>query len=203
MSTRILTVVLLLAIMSLLTAQRFLSIPPEVAVMVVDTLGESDLSVGEELRRGQIIDSGSGYIKLSIDNVMFLWLAPNTRIELHRLFEDELVVRFTKGRIVVDHQGDVPLNIETNGTSCLVIGDITTFVNYDYLETIHVIPLSGSVQVSIDSTGEQLLTPIPLSIHETDSVTFEKLEVNLAAGDSAEFYTWAGILSTEAVDFSQ
>ena len=70
-------------------------------------------------------------------------------------------------------------------------------MNYDFLETIHVIPLSGSVQVSVDSTGEQLLTPVPLSIHETEPVTFGKLEVNLAAGDAADFYEWVGVLAQE------
>lgn len=203
MLTRILTVVLFLTIMGLLVVQRFLSMPPEVPVVVVDIFGESNLSIGEELQRGKIINSDTGYIKFTIANMMSLWLAPNTQVELQRLFEDELVVRFTKGRILVDHEGDVPLRIETNNTSHLVLGDIVTFVNYDFLETIHVIPLSGSVQVSVDSTGEQLLTPVPLSIHETEPVTFEKLEVNLAAGDVADFYRWAGILSAEAFDFNR
>lgn len=194
MLSRILTAVLFLTIMGFLVAQRFLSTPPEVLVLVVDVKGASELAVGDELLRGEIIETGSGYLKLSIDNVTSLWLASDTRIELHRLFQDELVIRFTKGRIVVDHNNETPLKIETNHTTHLVHGDLATFVNYDFLETIHVIPLTGSVQVNIKSTGENLLTPIPLSIHETEPVSFERLEVNLVAGDSADFYRWAGVL---------
>lgn len=211
MLTRILTVILFLSIMGLLIAQRF-SLPPELPVRIAAGSGEeAGYGFGEGLRRGSVIETGDGYLKVTIgveseqiDQAQtILWLAPNTRIELQRLYEDELTIRFTRGRLLVDNHADVPLRLETNHTSSLVHGDIATFVNYDFLETVHVIPLSGSVQVSVDSTAEQLLTPVPLSIHETDPVTFEKLEVNLAAGDSADFYQWTGILSTEAFDFSR
>ena len=195
MLNRILTAVLFLAIMGLLIAQRFLEMPAEMIVTVADVQGISTIAVGDELRRGQVIETDDKFLKLAIADKTFLWLAPNTRIVLHRLFQDELTIRFTKGRIVVDNQAEVPLRLETNFTSNLVQGDLATFVNYDFLETIHVIPISGSVQVSVGETGEQLVTPSPLSIHETDPVTFEKLEVNLAAGDSADFYSWAGILT--------
>lgn len=197
MLIRILTVVLFLTIMGLLVAQRFLSIPTEVQVMIVDTNGDTVHTVGDVFSRGQTIDSGSGYIKFTIANSMSLWLAPNTQIELHRLYEDELTIRFTKGRLVVDNHAEVPLRLETNFTSHLVLDDVASFVNYDFLETIHVIPVSGSVQVNVDSTDEQLLTPVPISIHETDPVTFEKLDVNLEAGDAADFYRWTEVLKQD------
>lgn len=205
MLTRILTVVLFLTIMSLLIAQRF-SLPPELPVRIAAGSGEdAGYGFGEGLRRGSAIQTGHGYLKVTIgveseqlDQAQtILWLAPNTRIELQRLYEDELTIRFTKGRLVVDNHANLPLRLETNFTSHLVLDDIATFVNYDFLETVHVIPISGSIQVSVDSTGEQLLTPVPLSIHETDPVTFEKLEVNLAAGDAEEFYKWTGVLDQD------
>jgi hypothetical protein len=197
MTIRILTTVLFLAIMGLLVAQRFLAVPPQLPVMVVDVEGEGELVVGSLLRRGEVIETVDEFVEVSIGDNINIWIAAYSRLELHRLFEDELVVRFTKGRMVVDNHGDVPLNIQTNRTNHIVHGDIASFVNYDFLETVNVIPLSGSVQVNVESTGDYLLTPVPLSIHETDPVTFEKLEVNLAAGDAKPFYEWSGILKAQ------
>lgn len=205
MLARILTATLFLAIMGLLIVQRF-SLPPELPVRIAAGSGENTgYGLGERLRRGSVIETDNGYLKITIgveseqiDQAQtILWLAPNTRIELDRLYENELTIRFTRGRMVVSNQADTPLKIKTNYTIQLVYQDLATFVNYDFLETIHVIPLSGSVQVSVDSTGEQLLTPVPLSIRETEPVTFEKLEVNLAAGDAANFYQWTGVLTQE------
>ncbi|KKW31410.1 MAG: hypothetical protein UY76_C0058G0003 [Candidatus Uhrbacteria bacterium GW2011_GWA2_52_8d] len=202
MYVRILTGILFLAIMGLLIAQRF-SLPSELPVRIAAGSGEdAGYGFGEELRRGSVVETGNGFLKLTIgvegekndQAETILWLAPNTRIELHRLYQDELTIRFTKGRLVVSNQAEVPLKIETNHTTHLVHGDVASFVNYDFLETVHVIPIKGSVQVNMPS-GENLLTPVPLSIHETEPVTFEKLEVNLSAGDSEEFYLWTGILT--------
>jgi len=203
MLTRLLTVFLFLAIMGLLTAQRFLATPEQLPVRVAAGAGEdAGYGFGENLRRGSTVETGDGFLKLTIGVELekldqaktILWLAPHTRIELERLFGDELRIVFTKGRLVVDNQSEIPLRLKTNHTSHVVFDDVASFVNYDFLETIHVIPLSGSIQVGIDATEEQLLTPVPLSIHETDPVTYETLEVNLAAGDSADFYKWVGVL---------
>jgi hypothetical protein len=196
MLTRILTAVLFLAIMGLLVAYRF-SLPPEISVFVEAVGGASVYVPGDELQRGQVIDSGDGYLRLSIGLGVSIWLSQQTTIELDRLYEDERTIRLTRGRIVVDHHDDLPLTIDTNFTSHKVLNDVVTFVNYDFLETIHVIPLSGSPQVYIESTGESLLTPVPLSIHETDPVSYSQLEVNLTAGDSADFYEWVGIISNQ------
>lgn len=197
MLTRILTAVLFLTIMGLLIAQRF-SFPPSLEILVIQIYEESNFHTGEVLRRGErVVTPESGYLAMMIGNATTIYMAANTQLVLERVYEDEMTIHLSKGRILVDAQADVPLTITTNYTEHLLYQDVATFVNYDFLETVHVIPLSGSVQVSVDSTGEQLLTPIPLSIHETDPVTFEKLEVNLAAGDAADFYKWTGILTKE------
>lgn len=197
MLTRILTVALFLGIMGLLIAQRF-SLPASLETKVVQVYEESNFHTGELLERGQrIVTPGSGYLAMTIGNATTIYLAANTEILLERLYEDEIIIHLTKGRILVNAQSRVPLTIKTNFTKHVLFQDVATFVNYDFLETIHVIPLSGSVQVSVDSTSEQLLTPVPLSIHETEPVSFEKLEVNLAAGDAADFYKWTGILTQE------
>ncbi|MBI4256583.1 hypothetical protein HY626_00835 [Candidatus Uhrbacteria bacterium] len=193
MLPRVLTVVLFIAIMGLLVAQRF-SLPPSLPTQITAVYEESNYHTGETLKRGQsVVTPGSGYLAISIGENIQIFMAANTELTLERLYENEMTVHLTKGRILVDAQGDVPIKVETNFTQHLVLEDIVSFINYDFLETVHVVPISGSVQVSIDS-GENLLTPVPLSIHETDPVTFEKLEVNLAAGDAAKFYEWTGTL---------
>ncbi len=182
--------------MGLLIAQRF-SLPPSMSTQITAVYEESNYHTGETLKRGQsIVTPGSGYLALAIGENIQIFMAANTEIVLERLYEDEMTVHLTKGRILVDAQGDVPLTIKTNFTEHLLVQDVASFVNYDFLETVHVIPIKGSVQVNMPS-GENLLTPVPLSIHETEPVAFEKLEVNLAAGDAAEFYEWTGVLAKE------
>ncbi|MCR4314617.1 MAG: hypothetical protein NUV84_05230, partial [Candidatus Uhrbacteria bacterium] len=109
MLTRILTGVLFLTIMGLLIAQRF-SLPPELPVRIAAGNGEeAGYGFGEELRRGSVIETGDGYLKVTIgvelENLdqaqTILWLAPNTRIELQRLYEDEVTIRFTRGRLLI------------------------------------------------------------------------------------------------------
>lgn len=194
MLVRVLTVVLFLAIMGLLAARTFFTMPPQVLVVVEEVGGESAWAAGTQIRRGEVIATGDEYLRLRIGEVADVWLARETSVELHRLFEDELVVRLIRGRMLMSHWGQFPLRVETNHTSHTVLDAVASFVNYDFLETVHVIPLSGSVQVSVEATGEQILTPIPLSIHETEPVVLERLEVNLEAGDAGGFYRWAGVL---------
>lgn len=195
MLTRILTAILFLGIMGLLIAQRFL-LPPSLQTRVTQVYEQSNFHTGELLDRGErVVTPGRGYLIFQIGNATTVYMAASTELVLERLYEDEMRIHLVKGRILVNAQAQTPLTIETNYTRHVLHQDLTTFVNYDFLETIHVIPLTGAVQVSIDSTNEQLLTPVPLSIHETDPVTFEKLEVNLAAGDAEDFYRWAGFLA--------
>lgn len=195
MLTRILTVLLVAVIMGLLISQRIFALPPEVVVVISRVEGETDYAIGQELSRGEMIETADAFLKMEIGPATTLWLATDTQIELHRLYEDELVIRLTKGRLIVDTKADVPVAIETNHTFHRVHQDSATFVNYDFLETIHVIPLTGAVQTYIETTGEHVLTPAPISIHETSPVTYAPLEANLQAGNSAEFYLWTGVLT--------
>ena len=134
MLTKILTVFLFLGIIGLLIVQRF-SLPPELPVRIAAGSGEdSGYGFGEGLRRGSIVETADGFLKVTIgvefENLdqakTILWLAPNTRIQLDRLYEDELTIRFTRGRLLIDNHAQVPLRLETNFTSHLVYDDIAT-----------------------------------------------------------------------------
>lgn len=191
---RILTVVLFLSVMGLLVLQRF-SGTGELIVTVSSVDEESNYHTGEELQRGEIVSTPSGFLKLTIGEDTHVYLAAQTELELHRIFEDEMILKLKKGRIVVSTESETPVRIKTNATESLLHKSSASFVNYNFLQTVHVIPLDGSVQLTIGD--EYLLTPVPLSIHETDPVTYETLEVNLQAGDAKTFYEWAGVLTDE------
>lgn len=183
MLTRALTVTIFAAIMALLIMQRF-SLPAEVDVF--------DASTGETYQRGEMIKTIDDYLAIKIGQNT-VYLGKNTHLELDRVYENELVITMTKGRILVDATGSIPLVVKTNQTEYLLHKGVASLINYDWLETIHVIPVSGSVQTAIRGTGESLLTPLPLSIHETDPIAYEMIEVNLSTGPGAEFYEWTGV----------
>jgi hypothetical protein len=205
MLTKTFTILLFVSIMSLLIGLRFISTPPQLPVRIAAGSGEdAGYGFGAGFRRGSVVETGDGYLKLTIgeeteldQEPIVIWMAEQTTLELDRLFEDEITLRLTRGRIIISNIGDVPVTLDTNHTSHKILDDVASFINYDFLETIHVIPLSGSVQVYIQQSGESLLTPTPLSIHETEPVEFQLLSVNLHAGDSTAFYQWAGFLAQQ------
>src|SRR3989338_6197647 len=191
MSLKIVTAVLFLLIMGLLFTQRF-SLPKELPVRITAGAGEdAGYGFGEGLGRGSIIETQDGFLKITIGEELsnedqaqiHIWLSKNTSIELDRLYQDEVVIRLIKGRILTQTQAETPLIIKTNHTQESLYKGMASFVNYDFLETIHVIPLENSVKITILKTQKELSSSTPLSIHETDPVSYQKLEVNLEAGD--------------------
>jgi hypothetical protein len=68
-------------------------------------------------------------------------------------------------------------------------------VNFDFLESVHVIPLSAELESILLLADEILATADPISIHETEPVFWEYIAPDLSAGDAADFYRWAGLLA--------
>ena len=156
---------------------------------------ESNYRTLEELKRGEVVTTADDFLELQIGQDTRVFLSRNTQVLLLRLFEDEVILKLKKGRIVVDTQALTSVQIRTNATEHLINKSSASFVNYDFLETIHVFPLTGSVQTSIGS--ESLLTPVPLSIRETEPVSYTVIEMNLAQSDAKDFYVWSGVLTDE------
>ncbi|NQV89198.1 MAG: hypothetical protein HQ488_02660 [Parcubacteria group bacterium] len=192
MLKQVLTVSTFLAIMALLIMQRF-SLPPEVTVF--------DINSEETYERGELIKTTDGYLAIQIGESR-VYLGKNTVLELDRIYTDQLTITLTKGRLLVDATGNIPLVVETNHTDHLIHKGLASFINYDWLETIHVIPISGSVQTTIRGTNDYLLTPLPLSIHETDPVSYQAIEVTLTTGPAADFYSWTDVTITETENFN-
>src|SRR3989338_5146365 len=204
MSLKILTVVLFCFVVGLLIVQCF-SLPTELPVRITAGAGEdSGYGFGERLQRGSIIETQNGFLKIAIGEELSnvdqaqtnIWLSKNTSIELVRLYKDELVILLIKGRILTQTQAETALVIKTNHTQHSIYKGTASFINYDFLETIHVIPLKDSlIQTDLLETNESFTQSTPYSIHETIPVSHESLEVNLLAGDSADFYQWTNILT--------
>jgi len=198
MSKRLLTAVFLIAVFGLLTVQRF-TLPHEMPVRIAGGSGEdAGYGFGLDLQRGSVIDTKDGFLELTIgfesedlDTAQNrVWMSRNTRVELVRLFEDELILKLHRGRILVLNKSEIPLMIKTNFTSSILMQGLMSMVNYDFLETVHVMPIEGSVVVQIKDSDEAKLTPTALSIHETDPVSIDPIEINLQAGSDADFYEW-------------
>jgi hypothetical protein len=187
-----LTVGLFFLIMSMLIWQRFVG-PDQLAVVVSDSSMEESYFVGDVLERGQTISTTDGFLSINIGDDTQVYLATNTEVEISRIFSDEIVLILTKGRMVASSSSEVPLVIMTNFTEQLIHKSTATFVNYDFLGTIHVIPIDGNVQFSMKDSDEFTSTPVPISIHETEPIEFNPIEVNLGAGDASEFYSWTGV----------
>ena len=204
MSIRILTGILFILIMTTLVIQRF-SLPLELPVRVIAGSGEDPgYGFGEGLRRGSIVETQNGFLELEIGQELayadqsqtHIWLAQNTSIQLDRLYKNELVIRLIKGRILAKTDDQHPITIKTNFTQHVLSQGLASFINYDFLETIHLIPLkSTSITTSLRETNETFDSSAPISIHETPPVSHEPLETNLSAGDSKEFYDWTDILT--------
>ncbi len=203
MSLKILTVVLFCFVVGLLIAQRF-SLPEQLPVRITAGAGEdAGYGFGEGLQRGSLVETTEGFIQLNIGEELaqadqaqtIIWLSKNTSIELERLYKNELIIRLIKGRILAKTSAQTPLMIKTNNTEHVLSDAMASFINYDFLETIHVIPLMNSVETYLRQTKERFTQSVPYSIHETPPVSHESLDVNLIAGDSAEFYQWTNALT--------
>lgn len=194
MLTRLITVILFVSIVSLLIWQRF-DTPPTEPVSITAISGSSDFEIEDRLKRGQFIETNDEFLQIGIGESMIA-LAANTRIELEDLAEGSPVVRLHKGRIFAQSD-EMPLWITTDLSENVVQRGSATFVNYDFQESVHVIPIEGSVQTSIESINEYLLLPVSVAIQEGYNPGYEAIDVNLEAGESADFYNWLGIIDTQ------
>ncbi len=199
---RVLTGVILVTVLGLLTLQRFLT-PPELSVSIAGADGKNLYGFGENFRRGSTIKTADGFLEIAIGNAQEpreiptrVWLSKNTTITLDRLYENNLIIRLTRGRIVAQTHAKFPLRIKTNKTELLLHDGTASFVNFDFLQTLQVIPIDGIVQTTIVGKNESMVSPIPLSIHEVDQVEYATLQVNLAQSEAKEFYAWTGVLTS-------
>src|SRR3989338_3312328 len=117
-------------------------------------------SVGEKVKRGQTIETEDDeYVAVRIGNDVQVFLDERSRLTIHRVFVDEMTIIFTRGRIVLENRGGIPVLVETHKTENVVEKGSATFINYDFQQLVTIAPMQGSVQTRIKNINEYLLIP--------------------------------------------
>jgi hypothetical protein len=145
---------------------------------------------GNEIRRGEIIDTNESRLLLQINNTI-LALDERTTVEFVAMADEEIVLRFTRGRIYA-HRPDAknPLRVVTNYHESIMNSGIASFVNYDFREIVSVIPIEGEVNVYTELDDKIETIGSPVDIHETEPVERTEFEFNKNSTSAVEFYSW-------------
>lgn len=168
--------------------------PTEEKVSVYAQLG-SDYKIGVAFHRGEIIETKTGkFLAIKIGDDISVGIYEKSRLELYRLFDDELVIKFPRGRIIVENKSRVPFIIETNKTESILENGTATFVNYDFQQLVTIAPVEGSIQTHIKGSNEYLLLPVVINVNEKDPPSFEVTKTNVVSG-AKEFYEWFELIN--------
>lgn len=194
MTSRILTAIIFLLVTGVLIYQRF-DLPDQLAVSVANVQGQSLYDVGDTIPRGTLLTTQEDYLSVTIGPDRVLKLAPRTTVELKSLSPENVILDMTRGRMLFISEATFPTLIDTNHTQHRMESGSVTMVNFDFLESVHVIPLNGELESLLLLADETLTTADPISIHETEPVFWEYIAPDLSAGDAGDFYRWAGILT--------
>ena len=90
---------------------------PQITVYITGTTTEATYKVGDLIKRGQIIETKDNeLLSVQIGDKTILGIAENTRIEIHKILTNDKIIKFTKGRIIINTEDDVPIVVETNFT---------------------------------------------------------------------------------------
>ena len=185
---RILMFLLLLSIFTLLIFHRF-QFEWAGGEGQTDNLIVSDES-NKIYKRGETIFTDKDYLLLQIGSELHIGLAEKTDLTLESLSADDIQIRLLRGRVLIANADIQPVTVNTNYTQSTIDNKLTSIVNYDFRETITLAPIDGSVQTYLKNTGEYLLLPIAVDIHETDPVNVNPIIFKPDQGAGAEFYEW-------------
>ncbi len=153
-------------------------------------------NVGDQLRRGQTVSTGDReYVAFQIASAR-IGLAEKTSVELKRLLENERIVIFPRGRIVLDNPASTPLFIHTRKTENTLTQGKATLINFDFLRTLHIIPLERSIQTRLVGTNEFLVLPRPIAVDESGAGSYKAIEFDPAQNTASDFYTWFDAISS-------
>lgn len=177
---------------------------PELAAFLQDSTGPvhadrlgavRDLAVGDRILRGErVFTDGDSYAQLTISDfshIVTVGMDGRTSMTLDALAADETQLYLHAGRIETFMDGTVArLTVRTNFTRTTVGKGRTSFVNYDFKETVGIIPIVGFATVTTTKNDETLTISSPVEIHETEPVTVTTVEYNPTASAARAFYTW-------------
>ncbi|KKR58065.1 MAG: hypothetical protein UU08_C0003G0034 [Candidatus Uhrbacteria bacterium GW2011_GWE2_40_58] len=141
------------------------------------------------LERGEIITtSDEGYVLLTLSNHATLALAERTQITLDRIFNNEITITVHKGRVIASLKDNTTsVCLLTNLTKTILQQGSLTLVNYDFLETISVVPFSEGMMAEVSTLDQKPFSlTSPINIHETEPREISEITFNT----SSDFYNW-------------
>lgn len=153
---------------------------------------------GTHYARGETASTpadGRTYLRIgtpgSIAALAEVWLDENTDITLEQTNGNGVTIRLGRGRIyAVAHDPEFPFTVTTNFTRSAIVGGSVSVVNYDFRETVSVIPLETTAVIQVRDL-EDFSTEKPVDIHETSPVSVTETTFDPSSGAAAEFYAWA------------
>ncbi len=163
-----------------------------------DRLGERrPLAVGDRLRRGESVITEAGcFAKIVLqDDSQSVTIAMDERTNLtvDAATVERVGLYLHAGRIESVNDGTIEtFDVRTNFTKTTIGPGRASFVNYDFSETIAIIPLSSTLTLTTTKNDETTVVSSPINAHETNPVSVTPAAFNPQAGGSARFYEWVG-----------
>ncbi len=186
MLQKIAILVIFLTVSGLLIWQRF-DIPDHLPVQIVARDG-SGLQLDEPIRRGQVIETGKDQrVALRVADALLV-LDENTRLDLTDLAAENIVLQLRTGRIVAKNDSSSPIVINTQKTENLLSDGTATFVNFNFLNKLHIAPVEGTIQTQLAGMEEIMLLPIAIEVLESEPPTFTP--ISFSRDGASEFYYW-------------
>lgn len=186
------TILLVFLILSGTLVYRRFDLQPQMNAVLIDENGSQKMAVtaSRALKRGQIIKTEAGeYQLLKIGADYLVAIDERTTIELHSLSPARPVLRFTRGRLWIKNELNIPLILETEKTESLVSQTTASFINYDFKEMVIIAPIKGSIQTRLKDKNEYLLIPVPINVNEKTS-SYSATTFDPTTGTAADFYRW-------------
>lgn len=149
---------------------------------------EYKASVGDKLRRGEIIKTADGWVAIECDGTKIA-LAKNTEVQLLSAdyLEDGARVKLIGGRIVTSQ----PIEITTPWID-IASSDRVSVVNYSWRGEVDIIPIDSATTVVDNKTLGRLPVSFPSTWVESERRLFTSLEpFNFENSSETEFYKWA------------
>jgi hypothetical protein len=145
--------------------------------------------VGEFLTRGESLrtDEG-GRLVIRVARDAYLALDERGSLVLDRLEPSQISVHLVAGRMLgVAGAVAERLRVTTNHTNAWIVEDALSVVNYDFLETISVVPFHTAVSAIVEP-DQAFVTSRAINVHETEPVSIVDAAFNASV---IPFYAWA------------
>lgn len=199
------TIIFLLIVAGLLIGQRFdfgwaggegygyaveVKVVEVAKVVKVDRVGMMrELAVDDWVARGEIIKTGDEARALLDIHGLKIGLDQRTDLKIEKIDEDRIRLQLIRGRIAI-HKPDpeTKLIIATKNTEAIMMSGTASFVNYDFKETVSVIPIDSAIEIRIFE--KEFVTERPLDIHEVDPIDVSSVTFDATSSAAAEFYEW-------------